>query len=52
MTPAGRAVKAFSTTADGKRLAFTEDEPDDPTRAARKKAGFNQEIYEEEWRIS
>ena len=50
VTPAGRAVKAFSATADGKRLAFTEDEPDDPTRAARKKAGFNQEIYEEEWR--
>src|SRR5262249_52696162 len=50
VTPPGHAIKAFSATADGKRIAFTEEEPDDPARAARKKAGFNHEVYEEEWR--
>lgn len=51
ISPAGRAVKAYSATADGKRLAFTEDDTEDATRAKRKKAGFNHEVYEEEWRF-
>jgi dipeptidyl aminopeptidase/acylaminoacyl peptidase len=51
VTPAGRAIKAYTTTADGKRLAFTEDAPEDATRAKRKKAGFVHEVFEEEWRF-
>jgi dipeptidyl aminopeptidase/acylaminoacyl peptidase len=50
LTPTGIAVKAFAATPDGKRLAFTEDELEDPARTGRKKAGYVHEVYEEEWR--
>jgi dipeptidyl aminopeptidase/acylaminoacyl peptidase len=46
----GAAIKGYSLSPDGARVAFLAEEAPDEKIEALEKKGFSQEIYEEQWR--
>lgn len=43
-------ITSFSVAPDGKRVAFLATQPGDKEKKKLKEKGFNQEVFEEEWR--